>query len=37
MTDKIRIPAYKTVCDKEGIRYKFLCELSEAVVCTTEP
>lgn len=37
MTDKIRIPAYKTVCDKDGIRYRFLCELSEAVVCTTEP
>ena len=37
MTDKTRITAYRTVCDEGGIRYKFLCELSEAVVCTTEP
>lgn len=37
MTDKIRIPPYRTVKDGGGIRYKFLCELSEAVVCKTEP
>lgn len=36
MTDNQRIPAYKTVREGEGIRYKFLCELSEAAVCTTE-
>lgn len=36
MTEKQRVPAYKTAREGDGVRYKFLCELSEAAVCTTE-
>ena len=35
MTEKKRIPAYKWIEEPGGLRYKFFCEASGALVCTT--
>ena len=34
--DKKRIPTYKVIKDAGGNRYKFFCDLSGALVCTTD-
>ena len=36
MEDK-KTAAYKTISDTGGYRYKFYCEISGALACTTEP